>query len=146
MFVTELLRARVAPALLRLDVESGRIGRDQMALRKTVDPEAQERIRRALERRMQIAVECTADIGNAMIDALLMRDPASYTDIVTVLGDEGVITPEVAAAMIEVVSLRRYLVQEYLQDHDVLLLAAASLAPVLTQFVVEVRAYLDSGA
>lgn len=146
MFVTDLLRARVEPALSRLEVESQRVARDQKALREAFDPVQQEPIRRTLERRIQIVVECTADIGNALIDELLMRDPASYTDIVAVLGDEGVTTPHVTAAMIEIMAVRRCLVQEYLQDHDDLLLAAASHAPVVTQFVAEVRAYLNSGA
>ena len=50
------------------------------------------------ERLVHVAIECLADIGNVLIDALLMRDPASYVDIIDVLRDEEVVSRDTAAA------------------------------------------------
>ena len=46
----------------------------------------------ALERMVQISIDSVLDVGNAMIDGFIMRDPGSYEDIIDILLDEKVIT------------------------------------------------------
>ena len=46
----------------------------------------------ALERMIQISIDSVLDVGNAMIDGFIMRDPGSYEDIIDILLDEKVIT------------------------------------------------------
>ena len=50
----------------------------------------------ALERMVQISIDSVLDVGNAMIDGFIMRDPGSYEDIIDILLDEKVITNEIA--------------------------------------------------
>ena len=49
----------------------------------------------ALERALHLAVECMIDVGTAMIDGFIMRDPGGYLDIVDILLDEKVIDSKV---------------------------------------------------
>ena len=48
----------------------------------------------ALERVTHLMIESLLDVGNAMIDGFIMRDPGSYDDIIDILIDEKVITAE----------------------------------------------------
>ena len=50
----------------------------------------------ALERMVHTSIDSVLDVGNAMIDGFIMRDPGSYEDIIDILLDEKVITEEVA--------------------------------------------------
>lgn len=69
----------------------------------------------AQERALHLAIECVTDIGSLLIDALILRDASSYEDIVEILQGEGAFSTEVAAALLELVKLRRPLVQDYIQ-------------------------------
>jgi len=69
----------------------------------------------AAERALHIAVENLTDIGNIMIDALVMRDAASYEDIFEILTDEKVFEPAFAEHFMGAVRLRKLLAHEYLQ-------------------------------
>jgi uncharacterized protein YutE (UPF0331/DUF86 family) len=77
--------------------------------------------RKALERIAQATIEGVLDVGNAMIDGFIMRDPGSYEDIIDILEDEKVVTAEIAAQLKQVIRLRKTLVQDYLQlqHHEV---------------------------
>ena len=39
----------------------------------------------ALERIAHLMIDCVLDVGNAMIDGFIMRDPGSYEDIIDIL-------------------------------------------------------------
>jgi uncharacterized protein YutE (UPF0331/DUF86 family) len=67
----------------------------------------------AQERALHLAAEIVTDVGNALIDGFLMRDPSSYEDIVDIIATESVITGEVAEPLRRLVALRKKLVQEY---------------------------------
>jgi uncharacterized protein YutE (UPF0331/DUF86 family) len=96
----------------------------------------------ALERALHLAVECMIDVGTAMIDGFIMRDPGGYLDIVDILLDEKVIDSKVGNRVKEHVHLRDRLVRYYTEvDLD-------ELKPFLKdsglyrQFRMQVQEYL----
>lgn len=68
----------------------------------------------AMERMMTVIVEGILDVGNAMIDGFIMRDPGSYEDIVDILVDERVVVEEEGERLKQVISLRKMLIQDYM--------------------------------
>ncbi len=73
----------------------------------------------ALERIAHLIIDCVLDVGNAMIDGFIMRDPGSYEDIIDILMDERVISEEDGQGMKEIILLRKMLTQDYIQmNHD----------------------------
>ncbi len=122
LFVTDELRQEISKYMLVLEHQA-------KVLQKVAQAgggDDQEIAVRAMERCLQISIECIADSGNRLIDALIMRDPSSYVDIVEILQDEGVVSSELAEPLKQIVQYRRVLVQDYTADHtqDVYRLAA----------------------
>lgn len=98
----------------------------------------------AMERALHLSIEAIADVGNALIDGFIMRDPGSYTDIVEILRDERVIDDNQAKVLTDVVLFRKHLVNEYTQVpvQQMVCLAKESL-PTLAAFAPKVQAYLE---
>jgi uncharacterized protein YutE (UPF0331/DUF86 family) len=98
----------------------------------------------AMERALHLSIEAIADVGNALIDGFIMRDPGSYTDIVEILRDERVIDDNQAKVLTDVVLFRKHLVNEYTQVpvQQMVCLAKESL-PTLVAFAPKVQAYLE---
>ncbi|WP_068773639.1 DUF86 domain-containing protein [Paenibacillus sp. FJAT-26967] len=67
----------------------------------------------AQERVLHLAIETVTDVGSLLIDGFMMRDASSYEDIVEILGGERVFSDEIMSTLLELVKLRRPLVQEY---------------------------------
>lgn len=96
----------------------------------------------ALARALHIAVECMIDIGSVMIDGFVMRDPGGYQDIVDILEDEQVITPELALIIKKWVELRERLVRQYtVVDREELLIRMKEAAKIRL-FIVSIKDYL----
>jgi len=72
----------------------------------------------AVERIANTLIEAIIDVGNSMIDGFIMRDPGSYEDIIDILVDEKVITPEMDQPLKELIGLRRALVRDILEVND----------------------------
>jgi uncharacterized protein YutE (UPF0331/DUF86 family) len=68
----------------------------------------------AQERALHLAIEVLTDVGSLLIDGFLMRDASSYEDIITVLVVEKVFPKELETPLIQLVKLRKPLVQEYM--------------------------------
>lgn len=98
----------------------------------------------AMERALHISIEAIVDVGNALIDGFIMRDPGSYVDIVEILRDEQVIGEDQAKQLTETVAFRKALVNEYTQvpAAEMSALVRRSL-DCLYQFAPAVRAYLE---
>lgn len=71
----------------------------------------------ALERLAHNIIESIIDVGNSMIDGFIMRDPGSYEDIIDILTDEKVITPEMDAPLKQVIVLRKALVRDFMKTN-----------------------------
>lgn len=143
MFITDKLRHDVEPVLTLLSGEADFLREGLAVLSQLHDVTMKRFVMRALERSLQVAVEGIADVGNALIDALLMRDPSSYADIIAVLCDEQVVDESLAFELTEVVMIRKVLVQEYLADHEREVLAIARRHMAITAFVQAVRTYMS---
>lgn len=97
----------------------------------------------ALERMVHGVIEAIIDVGNAMIDGFIMRDPGSYEDIIDILSDERVIGEEDADPIKEVIACRKTLVRSYTSvDHVKLEQIMHKNIDVLKQFPDYVRRYL----
>lgn len=96
-----------------------------------------------IERVAGSMIESILDSGNAMIDGFIMRDPGSYDDIIDILVDEKVVTPEMDTGLKEVIGLRKQLVREYYAvDHQQVESIIDQHLEVIKKFPIEVRTYL----
>jgi uncharacterized protein YutE (UPF0331/DUF86 family) len=99
--------------------------------------------RLALERIAHLLIEAILDVGNAMIDGFIMRDPGSYEDIIDILADEKVITEDSAQGLKVIIQYRKMLVQNYTNiNHQELLEKLKSHFASLEAYPAAVREYL----
>nr|WP_106780639.1 DUF86 domain-containing protein [Lysinibacillus timonensis] len=99
----------------------------------------------ALQRIAHNSIEALMDVGNLMIDGFIMRDPGSYDDIIDILVDEKVITPDMELQLKEVVALRKMIVREYVDiDNTLIQTVLANCVPSLSQFSSHVLNYLEN--
>ncbi|AIM16072.1 MULTISPECIES: DUF86 domain-containing protein [Neobacillus] len=97
----------------------------------------------ALERLTQMMLESVLDVGNAMIDGFIMRDPGSYDDIIDILVDEKVVSEETGNRLKTLIPFRKKLVQLYMEvDHHELQQQFFNQLPALKVFPKNVRDYL----
>lgn len=96
-----------------------------------------------LERVTGSVIESILDIGNAMIDGFIMRDPGSYDDIIDILVDEKVVTADMDKGLKEIVGLRKQVVREYYAvDRDNVVKVFDANLSVIRAFPSQVRKYL----
>ncbi|WP_026559037.1 DUF86 domain-containing protein [Bacillus sp. J37] len=99
----------------------------------------------ALERICHMFIETIIDVGNAMIDGFIMRDPGSYEDIIDILLDEKVVNEGNAHHLKQVIMLRKKLVQDYIEiDHQELVTTISSHKQGLVSFSYDVKNYLEN--
>lgn len=99
----------------------------------------------ALERIIHTSIEGVLDVGNAMIDGFIMRDPGSYEDIIDILLDEKVITVEVAKQFKQALPLRKMLVQDFIEvSQEQLQAVFTENIAAFTQYPELVRRYLTN--
>ncbi len=97
----------------------------------------------ALERIAHGIIESIIDVGNAMIDGFIMRDPGSYEDIVDILDDENVITASEKTMIKQVVACRHELVRSYIHVNvDQLQKVLRENIAALQSFPTQIRRYL----
>ena len=95
------------------------------------------------ERALHLSIEIVTDVGSYLIDGFIMRDASSYEDIMDIIHQEQVISDQVHAVLVELVKLRRPLVQEYYDWERHALHPLASVIPsTLEEFAQSVRDYL----
>ncbi|NYF26184.1 DUF86 domain-containing protein [Sporosarcina sp. JAI121] len=99
----------------------------------------------ALERITTVIIESIIDVGNAMIDGFIMRDPGSYEDIIDIMDDERVITQEMADPLKQVVELRKMIVRDFTKvDSRVIQEVLNASMDELLAFPIKVRHYLEN--
>ncbi|WP_066258573.1 DUF86 domain-containing protein [Neobacillus drentensis] len=97
----------------------------------------------ALERLNHMMIESVLDVGNAMIDGFIMRDPGSYDDIIDILMDEKVISAETGNGLKIMIQYRKRLVQFYTEiNHQELQEVFSKHLHELVNFTANVRDYL----
>jgi uncharacterized protein YutE (UPF0331/DUF86 family) len=107
--------------------------------------DADDRIlRAALERVVHLALEVVTDIGSLLIDGFIMRDAASYEDIIAIMLDEHVVNGKQADFLTRLVRQRKPLVQDFMSiDRTVLLELALQFGHELPAFADGVRTFMD---
>ena len=97
------------------------------------------------ERSLHLAIEVVTDAGSCLIDGFIMRDAGSYEDIISIIHEEKVFGgSEIYGKLIELVALRKPLVQDYFEwDRSALHPLTSGLSEVLEKFALEVRNYLN---
>jgi uncharacterized protein YutE (UPF0331/DUF86 family) len=99
----------------------------------------------ALERTVHLLIEAVLDVGNAMIDGFIMRDPGSYEDIIDILTDEKVITENGAKGLKAIIQYRKMLVQHYTNiDHSQLFETVNKHVSALQTYPTAIRTYLEN--
>ncbi|ANB59500.1 DUF86 domain-containing protein [Anoxybacteroides amylolyticum] len=99
----------------------------------------------ALERIVHVCIEAVLDVGNAMIDGFIMRDPGSYDDIIDILADEKVVTEEDAKQLKAIIHYRKMLVQQYTTPSKTELLEAFRCSlQALQAYPKAIRTYLEN--
>lgn len=98
----------------------------------------------ALARLSHVVIESIIDVGNSMIDGFIMRDPGGYDDIIDIMEDEKVITPEMSDPLKKVIGLRAMIVREFINvdSNEVVTVLNESLE-ALNAFPGKVRHYLE---
>lgn len=98
----------------------------------------------ALARLTHVLIESIIDVGNSMIDGFIMRDPGGYDDIIDILEDEKVITPEMSDPLKEVIALRKMIVREFIQVDSAQVVAVLNKSLTeLEAFAPKVRHYIE---
>ena len=98
----------------------------------------------ALERMAQLMIDCILDVGNAIIDGFIMRDPGSYEDIIDILVDEKVVQSKEGEGLKEIVRLRKMLVQDYINvQHEQVIATLQEQGAVIGAYPSHVRRYLE---
>jgi len=75
-------------------------------------------LRGAIERYLQVAIECCLDIGEMIISFERLKKPETYREIIEILGKASILPEEFARKFIEAVKFRNILVHMY-ADVDV---------------------------
>ncbi|KOP67114.1 hypothetical protein AMS62_19080 [Bacillus sp. FJAT-18019] len=97
------------------------------------------------ERALHLAIEVVTDIGSYLIDGFIMRDASSYEDIMDINHEEKVFPQEVHTVLLDLVRLRKPLVQDYYEwERHSLHPLTPVLPDVLEQFADNVREYLKN--
>lgn len=99
----------------------------------------------ALARLAHVVIESIIDVGNTMIDGFIMRDPGGYDDIIDIMDDEKVITPEMSDPLKQVIGLRRMIVMEFIdvETTSIIKTLDGSMETLLA-FPPKVRHYLEN--
>ncbi|OGX68579.1 MAG: hypothetical protein A2189_08465 [Paenibacillus sp. RIFOXYA1_FULL_44_5] len=97
----------------------------------------------AQERIIHVAIETVTDIGSLLIDGFIMRDASSYEDIIDILFDEKVITDTIYMPLKDLVSMRKSLVQQYMNVERIQLDAHLQKLPeLMSMFSDSVQSFL----
>lgn len=131
--VVELLRA-VSADLADLR-DKARMDRDQFIASR--DAQA------VVERRLQTAVEGCLNVGNHVIARKRLGVPRDYAEVFRILGQAGVLSPQVAEAMADLARLRSLLLHLYWRvDHAQLHESLPQRIRTLDSFVEDVSLWL----
>ncbi|MGF7045833.1 uncharacterized protein YutE (UPF0331/DUF86 family) [Paenibacillus sp. DS2015] len=97
------------------------------------------------ERSLHLAIEVVTDVCSYLIDGFIMRDASSYEDIVQITYEENVFDDNIYQVLIQLVKLRKPLVQDYCDwDRRSIHPLTAVLPDILNRFTDSTRRYLEN--
>jgi len=98
----------------------------------------------ALERNLEIAIQCILDIGNHIIAIEKWRSPKDYKDIIKILGEKGVLPKNFASKIEKMAGLRNILVHSYLEIDDEKIIELLQKLDDFTDFMKHVKLFLEN--
>lgn len=133
------------------------VNTDQIELRLSAIPEITAGLRHAQanwdggiilglvqERSLHLAIEIVTDVGSYLIDGFILRDASSYEDIIEIVHEAGAFDEESYNLFMELVPLRKPLVQDYYAwERTSLHKVTRTLPDVLDRFADQIRLYLE---
>lgn len=130
--------------LLLLRDEVLYLKRERDALRGFQEYLNDMRLRRAVERALQVSVEICLDIGRRIIALEGFRYPDDNQDVFTILREEGIVPLELLPALLEMARFRNLIVHDYarIDDAKVYKILKTRLGD-FDAFAEAVRAYLE---
>ena len=107
---------------------------------------ADTRLRRFVERTLQLALEACLDIGNMVISREGLRTPTDNQDVFRVLAHEGIVPPTLLATLLKMARFRNLLVHDYARIDDAIVFGVMKKRlGDLTRFARAVVRYLEAG-
>lgn len=88
------------------------------ALQKKIDRKqflAEDFVRRAVERYLQLAIEAALDISDQIINEEGLRKPKEYRDNILILGEQGILPKSFSARFSLAAGFRNILVHDYVR-------------------------------
>lgn len=88
------------------------------SLQKKIDRKqflAEDFVRRAIERYLQLSIEATLDISDQIINEENLRKPTEYKDNILILGEQGILPKSFAARFSRAAGFRNILVHDYVR-------------------------------
>jgi len=101
----------------------------------------------AIERNLQVAIECVLDIGNHIIAEKGFESPDDNEDIIRILGSEGIVPSDFAESIKGIAGFRNILVHEYTGiDYGLLYNYLVNRLDDFREFARYISAYLEKEA
>lgn len=101
----------------------------------------------AIERNLQVAIECILDIGNHVIAEKGFESPDDNEDIIRILGNEGIVPLDFAESIKGIAGFRNILVHEYAGiDYGLLYNYLVNRLDDFREFARYISAYLEKEA
>ncbi len=115
--------------------------RERDALRGLQEYQDNVRLKRAVERSLQISIEACLDVGRHIIAEEGLRYPEDNKDVFQVLAEEGVVPQPLLPALLNMARFRNLVVHNYARIDDAQVYAI--LKRKLTDFEAYARAIVD---
>ncbi|MBP1989319.1 DUF86 domain-containing protein [Paenibacillus eucommiae] len=98
----------------------------------------------AQERVLHLAIETVTDVCSLLIDAFILRDASSYEDIIEIVQGEDAFDHRLAALLLDLVKLRKQLVQDFMSwDRSQLHPIISQMPEALPKFTAQIRVFMD---
>lgn len=132
MFLTDMYKEKIVVHMMHLNDML-----EQLSMLQKIGVAEFQRdrlLQLAAARALHISIEAVTDGGGFIIDALLMRDPSSYEDIIQVLADEGVFSTGIVEELLALARFRKKLTHDYvsLTDDELFQFMTRMLLPLQT--------------
>ncbi len=108
----------ISERLQRLAEEVSYLKKERRALHQFNDYRDNLRLKKAVERSLQVAIEICFDIGQRIISIKALPLASSYRDTFLILQDAGVLAPGQGEKLANMASFRNLLVHDYARVDD----------------------------
>lgn len=106
---------------------------------------ADARQRLATERLLQLSIQICIDLAAQVVSEQSAAPPSSYSDVFKILGDKGVISPDIAERLGNAARQRNLLVHLYMEIDDRAVFASLAFLDDLREFATTVGRLAEPG-